>query len=56
MGGLSDEEKEAEFNKIHDEYIKMKMNRKQELIRLKKEEFGTSSSEEQDYSSEEEIE
>jgi hypothetical protein len=35
--------------------MKMKMQRKQELVRLKKEEFGTSSSEDND-SSEESIE
>lgn len=33
----------------------MKLNRKQELIRLKREEFGTSSSDENNNSSDEEI-
>lgn len=37
MGELSDEEKEAEFNRQHEEYIKMKLNRKQELMRIKRE-------------------
>ena len=33
----------------------MKLNRKQELMRIKREEFGTSSSDENEHSSEEEI-
>lgn len=36
IGELSDEEKEAEFNRQHEEYIKMKINRKKELIRAKR--------------------
>jgi putative IMPACT (imprinted ancient) family translation regulator len=54
IGELSDEEKEAEFNRQHEEHIKMKLNRKKELVRIKREEFGTSSSEENDRSSDEE--
>lgn len=54
VGELSDEEKEAEFNKQHEEYIRMKLNRKKELLQLKREEFGTSSSDEQATSSDEE--
>lgn len=55
IGELSDEEKEAEFNRQHEEYIKMKVNRKKELIRAKREEFGTSSSDEPESSSDGEI-
>ena len=36
-GQLSDEEKEAEFNRQHEEYIQMKLNRKKELLRRKRE-------------------
>lgn len=36
VGELSDEEKEAEFNRLHDEYIQTKLNRKKELMRIKK--------------------
>jgi hypothetical protein len=45
----------VEFHKQHDEYIKMKVERKKELIRIKKEEFGSSSSDSSANSSNEEI-
>ena len=37
IGELSDEQKEAEFHRQHEQYIKMKVERKKELVRLKKE-------------------
>lgn len=55
IGELSDEEKQAEFNRKHEQYIKMKQLRKKELIKAKRDEFGTSSSDENESSNEEEI-